>query len=89
MEVAAEFVFLDEGVEVPVCGADESDIDASSVNCADRVDFACLDDSEEFSLCFGGHVSDFVEKEGSVVGCGDESWFVSVGSRESAAFVSE
>ncbi|OPZ05947.1 MAG: hypothetical protein BWZ08_02381 [candidate division BRC1 bacterium ADurb.BinA292] len=68
VEILPEFGGFDHLFEVAVGRGDDADIDRDRAAAADALDFALLEDAEEFDLRGGGEVADLVEEDRAAVG---------------------
>ncbi len=68
VEIAPETTLGDELVQVPVCRCDQPEIGPDDLRAAKPLEVLFLECPQEFRLHLEGHVSYFVEKEGTPVG---------------------
>ena len=69
VEVLAEIAIPDGAFEVAISCGDNADIDFDGFMGTDAFDFAFLESAEDFGLSGEAEVADFVEEEGTAVGC--------------------
>ena len=81
-EVFAEPALGDQAVEVGVGRGDDADVDAGRVHLADRVDFAGLEEAQEFRLHVECGFADFVEEQRAAGGGADNAREVVRGAGE-------
>jgi hypothetical protein len=68
IEILPERAFLDELIEVAMSGHDDADVDRDGAVATHTLDLPLLEHAQELGLHDHGHVADFVEEEGAVVG---------------------
>ncbi len=89
VEIFAELALGDHGLEVAVGGGDDAHGDADGLLAADAVEFAFLQNAQEFGLGAGMEVAHFIEEEGAAVGQFELAAAQGSGSGEGAFFVAE
>jgi hypothetical protein len=65
VEVGAEAVRVDLGVEVTVARGDDPDVDGTALGAADALDLAAIDGAEELGLEVERELADLVEEQGA------------------------
>ena len=89
IEVLAEGALSYLAVEISVGGCDDADVDGNFAGAADGTHGAFLQNAQQLDLHRHGHLADFVQKDGALVGDFEESAAILVGSGEGAFDVAE
>ena len=89
VKILAELPILDELFHVLVRGRDQANVDLDGLGSADAFDLPLLKHAEQLDLHGHGHVADFVEEQGALVGEFESPDALLVGSGERAFFVAE
>jgi hypothetical protein len=89
VKVFTESSLADGIFQLVVGGGDESDIDFNRVGTAEAHEGAFFRHAQDFGLDAGGHVADFVEKNGTAAGAFEQSFFAPAGVGERSGLVTE
>ena len=74
----------DFGLEIPVGGCENAQIDPSWGVGADGADLTVLEDPQKLGLDTCRNVADFIEQDGATVGCDEQAFADSIRSGEGA-----
>jgi hypothetical protein len=67
-EVLAEEALTDAFGQIDIGGGDNPDIEAHAFVAAEALDLAFLENAQKASLKADGHIADFIEEDGAIVG---------------------
>jgi hypothetical protein len=70
IEILAKTALLDHGGQLAVGGSEDADVDGNTVRRTHGPDLLLLQSAQQLRLQVEGQFSDFVEKDGSALGCG-------------------
>src|SRR5207245_7075124 len=89
VESAAEVVFRDHLLQVPVRRRHQPHVHLLGLRVAQALELALLERAQELGLQLEGNIADFIQKQRPLVGQLEPSDLLRDRSREGAAFVSE
>ena len=89
IKITAECAFGHSLLQIAVGGGQDADVDGNAARAADGTNFFFLNGAQEFGLEVDGKLADFVEKNGSAFGDGEQSFLGLIGAGEGAFDIAE
>jgi len=89
IEVFAKSALADGILELVIGGGDQADIDFDGAGAAEAHEGAFLEDAQDFGLHAGGHVTDFIQKNGATAGALEQALFAAAGIGKGSGLVTE